>query len=168
MEIAEALGINLPGLVAQIVNFSLLMVLLTTLMYKPVTKMLDQRATRIRESLEKAAEIKAEAERAEQQFQERIKESRQEGQAILAQAAKAGERMVEEARDKARLEAEAILARARSEIEMERDRAISHLRQSFADLAVLAASKVIGQSLDKQAHARLIQEVLEDGRSLKN
>ena len=167
MEAAEALGINLPGLVAQIINFSLLMVILSMVLYKPVLKMLDQRATRIRESLQRAEEIKLEAERTEQQFQVRIQEARQEGQSIIAQAAKTGERMVEEAREKARQEAETILVRARGEIEMERDRAISQLRQSFADLTVMAASKVIGQSLDKQSHTRLIDEVLEDSRSLR-
>lgn len=168
MEAAEALGINLPGLVAQIINFSLLMALLSVMLYKPVVKMLDQRATRIRESLERAEEIKREAERAEQQFQARLQEARQEGQAIMAQATKAGERMIEDAREKARQEAEAILTRARAEIEMERDRALTHLRQSFADLTVLAAGRVIGKSLDKQAHSRLIEEVLEAGHSLKN
>lgn len=164
----EALGINLPGLVAQIINFSLLLILLTALMYKPVLKMLDERATRIRESLDKAEEIRREAERTEQQFEARIKEARQEGQAIIAQATKAGERMVDEARDKARQEAEAVLERARREIEMERDRALTQLRQSFADLTVLAAGKVIGQSLDKESHARLIEEVLQDGKALRN
>ncbi len=167
MEVAEALGINLPGLVAQIINFSLLMGLLTVMLYKPVTRMLDQRATRIRESLQKAEDVKREAERAEQQFQARLQEARQEGQAIIAQAAKTGERLVEEARDKARQEAESILVRARSEIGVERDRAITQLRQGFADLTVLAAGKVIGQSLDKQAHSRLIDQVLEESRTLR-
>lgn len=168
MEAAEALGINVPGLVAQIINFSLLMVLLTALMYKPVLKMLDERATRIRESLEKAEEVKREAERTEQQFQARIQESRQEGQAILAQATKSGERLIEEARQRAREEGESLLTRARTEIEMERDRAITELQQRFADLTVLAASRVIGQSLDKESHARLIEQVLEEGRGLRN
>ena len=168
MEAAEALGINVPGLVAQIINFSLLMVLLTALMYKPVLKMLDERATRIRESLEKAEEVKREAERTEQQFQARIQESRQEGQAILAQATKSGERLIEEARQRAREEGESLLTRARTEIEMERDRAITELQQRFADLTVLAASRVIGQSLDKESHVRLIEQVLEEGRGLRN
>ncbi|MDO8689883.1 MAG: F0F1 ATP synthase subunit B [Dehalococcoidia bacterium] len=168
MEAAEALGINLPGLVAQIINFSLLLGILSVVLYKPVLKMLEQRATRIRESLEGAEEIRREAERSEQQFQARLQEGRQEGQAIITQASKTGERLIEEARDKARQEAEAILTRARSEIETERDRALTQLRQAFADLTVLAAGKVIGQTLDKQSHARLIDEVLEDGRSLRS
>lgn len=168
MEAAEALGINLPGLVSQIINFSLLLAVLTLIMYKPVTKMLDDRAARIRESLEKAEEIKREAERTEQQFQARLQEARQEGQAIIAQAAKTGERLVEEARQEARKEGEALLARARSEIGMERDQAIAHLRQSFADLTILAAGKVIGQTLDKEAHTRLIVEVLEESPRLQS
>ncbi|MDP2727762.1 MAG: F0F1 ATP synthase subunit B [Dehalococcoidia bacterium] len=168
MEAAEALGINLPGLIAQIVNFSILFALLSLMLYKPVLSKLDERATRIRESLEKAEEVKREAERTEQQFQSRIQEARQEGQAIITQAGKTGERLVEDARQKARQEGEALLTRARSEIEMERDRAITQLQQRFADLTVLAAGKVIGQSLDKEAHASLIEEVLKESRGLRN
>jgi F-type H+-transporting ATPase subunit b len=163
----EALGINLPGLVAQIVNFSLLLAFLTFLMYKPITKMLDERATRIRESMERAEQVRQEAERAEKEFQARIEEARKEGQAILAQANQVGERIIAEAREEARREAESILTRARSEIAMERDHAIAELRSNFADLTILAASKVIKQSLDKQAHERLIHEVLEESRRLQ-
>lgn len=164
----EALGINLPGLVAQIINFGILFALLSVLLYKPVLNKLDERASRIRESLQKAEEVRQEAERTEQQFQARVQEARQEGQAIMAQASKTGESLVEEARQRARQEGEALLTRARSEIEMERDRAIAQLQERFADLTILAASKVIGQTLDKEAHARLIAEVLEEGHGLRN
>ena len=60
----------------------------------------------------------------------------------------------------ARREAEALLERARSEIQLERDQAIAELRKEFADITVTAAEKVIGQSLDRQGHQRLIEDVL--------
>ncbi len=55
-----------------------------------------------------------------------------------------------------------MLERARTEIQLERDQAIAELRGEFADLTVSAAEKVIGQSLDRQAHQRLIDEVLAE------
>ena len=48
----------------------------------------------------------------------------------------------------------------RNEIETERQQAINSLRAEFADLTVNAAERVIGQSLDKNAHQRLITESL--------
>ena len=54
------------------------------------------------------------------------------------------------------------------EIERERDHSINQLRQEFVDLAILAAEKVINESLDKTAHQRLIEEVLEEGTIKKD
>lgn len=162
----EALGINLPGLIAQIVNFSLLLLLLRAFAFKPILGMLDERSSRIRESMEQVERIKEDRARAEQEFQARVDEAKKEGQAIVAQASQVGERMVQEAGQEARKEAEALLARARAEIEMERERAVEDIRKHFADLTVLAASKVISQSLDKDAHRQLINEVLEEASTV--
>lgn len=162
----EALGINLPGLIGQIINFVLLLIILRAVAYGPIMKMLDERQTRIRESLQRVETIQAEAGRAQEEVQAQLAAARREGQEIVAQAAQIAERIKEEARTEARKEAEALLARARADIELERDRAIAQLREDFADLTILAASKVINRSLDKAAHRDLIESVLtEDGRA---
>ena len=158
----DELGFNLPLLVAQLVNFFLLLVLLRIFLYKPILKMLDRRAQRIREGVEAADESKERASAAEQEVAQQLGASREQGQALIAQAQEAASRIQEEARSQARKEAETILERARTEIHLERDQAIAELRGEFADLTVSAAEKVIGQSLDRQAHQRLIDEVLTE------
>lgn len=163
----DAIGINIPGLVAQIINFTLLLIILYLVLYKPILRMLDQRRDRIRESMERAEEIKQEMAKAQQEVAAQLDAARKEGQNIIAQASQIGERLKEEARGQARQEAEAIISRAQSAIQAERDQAIADLRNEFADLAVLAASRVINKSLDKSAHARLIEEVLEETGKLK-
>ena len=60
-----------------------------------------------------------------------------------------------------------MLNRARSEIQHERDEAVSDVRREFADLTVLAAGKVIEKSLDKKDHRELIEKVLEESSTLK-
>ncbi|MBI4496285.1 MAG: F0F1 ATP synthase subunit B [Chloroflexi bacterium] len=161
----EALGINLPGLVAQIVNVALLLVILRAFALPAVVRMLDERSARIRESLEAAEQMRRQATRAEQQVQEQIEQGRREGQAILQQAAQLGEQMKEQAREEARKEAEAIINRARAEITLEREMAMNELRRQFVDLAVLAAERVIQQELDRSKHQRLIVDVLETSGS---
>ena len=84
-----------------------------------------------------------------------------EGQNMLTQAGQIGERLKEEAREEARHEAEITIARARTEIQRERDQAIEELKRQFVDLAITAAEKVISETLDKEKHRRLIDEVLE-------
>jgi F-type H+-transporting ATPase subunit b len=161
------LGISWQGLLGQIINFVLLLGLLYFIGYKPIRKMLDERSTKIKEGIDQAELAKEAAARAEEEVQRRLDEARKEGQLILAQASEIGERLKVEAREEARREAEALIARARAEIGMERDEAIDKLRQEFADLAILAAEKVIKETLDKERHRRLIQEVLEESSTLR-
>ncbi len=164
----DKLGIDLPSLVAFLINFFLLLGLLTFVLYKPVTRMLDQRAAKIKESLEQAELIKQESVRAEESVKAQIEVGRKEGQAIIAQAAQTADRIKEEARAEARSEAQALIAKAQTEIEREREESFNQLRREFADLAILAAEKVIDQSLDKKAHQHLIDRVLEEGLTSKN
>lgn len=155
------IGINVPGLVAQLVCFFLLFGLLTVVLYKPVRRMLDERSNRIKESMEQAEQIKEQMAKTEEQVREQLGAARRDGQDILAQAAQMGERLKEEARGEARQEAEVIVARARTEIERERDAAIDEVKRQFVDLAITAAEKVVNETLDREKHRRLIEEVLE-------
>ena len=161
------LGISWQGLLGQIINFGLLLVLLYFIGYRPIRKMLDERSKRIKEGVDQAELAKEAAARAEEEVQRRLDEARKDGQLVLAQAAEMGERLKAEAREEARREAEALIVRARAEIGMERDEAIDRLRQEFADLAILAAEKVINETLDKERHRRLIEEVLEESSTLR-
>ncbi len=161
------LGISWQGLLGQIINFVLLLVLLYFIGYRPIRKMLDQRSNKIKEGIDQAELAKEAAARAEEEVQRRLDEARKDGQLVLAQAAEMGERLKAEAREEARREAEALIVRARAEIGMERDEAIDRLRQEFADLAILAAEKVINETLDKERHRRLIEEVLEESSTLR-
>lgn len=162
------LGINLPVLVGQIVNFTVLLIVLRLVAYKPILRILDERRERIAAGLALAEQSKDQAEQANRQAQEQIEAARREGQAIIAQAQQIGARLQEEARQQAQAQAEALLARARNEIQLERDSAISELRREFADLTIAAAEKVINQSLDRQAHRRLIEDALAQSSFREN
>ena len=156
------LGFNIPVLVAQLINFFLLLVVLRIFLYRPILDVLDRRSQRIREGLEAAEQSKEQAAQAEQEVARQIEEARRQGQTLIAQAQEASTRIQEESRNQSRREGEVLLERARNEIQLERDQAIAELRREFADLTVAAAEKVIGQSLDRQAHRRLIDEVLAE------
>ena len=161
------MGINLPGLIAQVINFSLLILALYFVLYKPVLKMLDQRAKKIKDSLEQADRVKQESAQAEEQVKTQLDAARQEGRQIVAQATQVADRVKEEAKGQAKQEAEVIIARARSEIQREREEALEALRRNFADLTVTAAQRVINASLDARQHQRLIDEVLQESVSLR-
>ena len=164
----ESLGISLPTLIAQLIAFGILFVLLRVFAYKPIMKMLDERAKRIKESMEQTEQIKAQATHAEEAVKQQIETGRKEGQEIITRAMRTGEELRQKAEQEARQQGEALIAKARDEIQRERDEAIGELRQEFADLAITAAEKVIDRSLDKEAHRQLIDKVLEENTPKNN
>ncbi len=163
----EALGFNIQSLIAQVVNFIILLLVLGVVAYKPVMKMLDERSRKIKESLEQAETVRQQAAAAEDETKQRIAEASREGQEIVNRALKTGDELRAKSKVDAQAETETMLTRARGEIARERDEAIDSVRREFADLTVLAAERVIDRSLDKTAHQELIKEVLEKSDALK-
>jgi len=163
----EGLGINLPWLIAQVVNFLILLGLLYLVAYKPLMRMLDERSRKVKESMEQTELIKQQAEQAEEEVKKQIEAASKEGQEIIARATRTGEETRQKAQQEARQDGEALINRARAEIQRERDEAIDELRKELTDLTVLAAEKVIERSLDKEAHRELIEKVLEESEILK-
>jgi len=163
----EQLGINWHGLLSQFISFGILLVLLLVLAYKPITKMLDERSKKVKDSMDQAELIKQQTAKTEQMVQEQLSQARRQGQDLVAQAAQIGERLREEARQQARQDAEAIVARARTEIQTEREETIAKLREEFVEIAIQAAEKVINKALDKETHRQLIQKTLEESTKLK-
>lgn len=158
----DGLGINLPGLITQFVNLGVLFFLLWLFLHKPLQRVLDERRRRIEEGLKASESAQEAAEDARAQALAEIQRGREQAQELVAQAQQIGQRVQDEARVAARAEAATLVERARTEIQQERDQAIAQLRGEFADLAISAAERVIGQALDRPAHERLIQEVLAD------
>ena len=167
MEGLADLGINLPVLVAQIVNVAILLGLLYLVAYRPVMRMLDERSRRIKESMTQAESIKEQAAHAEEEVKKQLEAAGREGQEKITRAVQAGEEVKQKAQEEARQAAEDLIIRARHEIQRERDEAIDEVRKEVADLTILAAGKVIDRSLDKKAHRQLIDKVLEESTGRK-
>jgi len=161
------LGLTLPSFIGQLVSFLILLGLLIYFGYKPIRKMLDERANRIKQSMEQAEATKQEYELAQVEVQKQIEKARGEGQTVIAQANQIGERLREEARQEARQEAQAIIDRTRAELERERDKVIDELRREFVDTAILAAEKMINETLDKERHRKLIEETLQESATFR-
>jgi F-type H+-transporting ATPase subunit b len=159
----DALGINGTFLLAQIINFSVIMVLLRMFLYEPVLNMLEERREKIRVSLSAAETARAEADARTAENDKILAEARREGQKIIRQAEESAKRREADILAQAQKEAAALKQRASSEIEYERQQAMASVRGQVAQLSLAIARKTIGASLvDKRAHARIIKEVLAE------
>ncbi|KKM10789.1 ATP synthase subunit B [Clostridiales bacterium PH28_bin88] len=158
----QALNLNPWTFLFQVINLLVVMGLLYVIMYKPITKMVEEREHRIESQLADAAEAKKNAEELLSRYETQVKGAKQEAQEILARATKLGEEMREEIVTGARQEAERTVTRAKAEIEGEKAKALSAIREEVATLAVLAAGKVIGRSLTSEDHERLAKEFVQE------
>lgn len=161
------LGFNFPSLIVFVVNFLILLGIMYLLAYKPILRVMDRRADQIRESLEAADRASADAAKSQDTLQSQINEARLEAQKLIDQARSIAERYREDEQIRARQESEALVTRAREDIQKERDAAIQEVTKHFADLAISAAEKIIHRSLDRDAHKDLIEQVIQEGVDLR-
>ncbi len=168
MRAFETLGINLPGLFWHTLNFLVLLFVLKRFLFPPVLRMLDERQARIRESMERAEQIQAESARAAETVKAQLDDARREGQNIINNASQIAQRIQTERQQQAQAEYEAILRRAQEDAAREREQAFAELRAQVADLAVLAAERIIHRQLDPATQRQLVNEFLAeagDGRT---
>jgi F-type H+-transporting ATPase subunit b len=158
---AEALfQINLFQVVVAATNFAVFLALMWTFAFKPVAKMLGDRQARIEQGLKDAEQARVDRESAEQERLAALAEARRESNEILARAQK----IAQETRDAdiaaTRTELERLRSKATEEIEGEKQKALQELRSEVADLALAAAGKVVGESMNDARQRKLVEEFL--------
>jgi F-type H+-transporting ATPase subunit b len=154
----DALGINLGYLLVQIFNFLILFVVLRKWVFAPIIKLLERRRETISQGVEDAR-IAAEARaNAEVEAEKVLAEAQQQAAHVIREAAGRGEQVEQEIKVAAESEAATIREAAIAEAEQIKDQALSELRGQVAALAIAAAQKVIGDSLDEKRQHALIEE----------
>lgn len=143
-----------------VIIFLLLLFLLAKFAFPPILGYAAAREARIQEALDAARRDREEAQRLMEEQRQALLHARDQAQHVIGDAQKAAERVRREMLDKARAEHETIIARAKSEIEAERERAIDSLRRDAVDLAVAAAAKLVEKRLDTQEDRRIVTEFL--------
>lgn len=158
----EKLGINLPWLLAQLINFILILVILRAFVYKPVLNMLQTRKNKIQESLEYADKVKADAAVQQKEFDRKYEEQQREFNTRLQSSQQVAEQERQRILAEAQVEAQKIREQARGELEYERKQLVSELRQQVIDLSVQGAQRVIGAGLDERKSRQLVENFLNE------
>ncbi|MFV9505384.1 MAG: F0F1 ATP synthase subunit B [Oscillochloridaceae bacterium umkhey_bin13] len=156
----EALGLNLPKLIYQIINFVLLMVILYALLYKRILAMLAERRQRIEQSLKDAEQVKLQLANAKRDYDAEIAKARQEAATIVAQAQERAKSQEAEIIAQARRDADKVREDARVQAMQERDQMLREAKNQIAELVTLTASRVLDAELKAAGHDKLIAESL--------
>ncbi len=158
----ESLGILGPNLLFQIVNFLIVLYVLNRFLYRPILRLLADRQERIRQGLDAAELARQEAEQERQRLLADLESERRQSQERLRAAVQESEIAARARLQEASAEAERMLAEASREAEALRQRALQGMRGDIADLALLAAAKVLGDGLDEAKQRALIDRFLEE------
>ncbi len=160
----NALGINLGSLVAQVIAFAILYFVLAKYVFPILTKTLDERKAQIQEGIDNAERAKQSLASAEKRIEAMLNDARLESQKVIASATTAAERLKADIETQAQQRAREIETQAGARIEQQVAKAKAELRQQVADLAIAAAEKVIGGSMDTTTNRRLVDEFVTQSR----
>jgi len=155
-----------PGLMIwTIISFLVLLVVLKKFAWTPILKALDEREKGIKDNIEAAKTAREEAERSLAEYQRKLAEAQAEAQGVISKARLDAERIRDELIEKSKVESQGLVERARRQIELESDAAIKAIRAEVAELAVIAAERIITRSLTPEDHQRLAAEGLKEMRT---
>jgi F-type H+-transporting ATPase subunit b len=152
-----------PGLIIwTVVTFGLLVAILRWKAWGPIVAALEKRERTIRDSLDVAKKEREEAQRLVEQHRHAIEQARKDTARMIEQGRKDAETARAELLEKSRSESREIVEQGRRQIERETKAAVQELRSEAANLAVLAAGRIVKVSLDEKAQKQIVDECLRD------
>jgi F-type H+-transporting ATPase subunit b len=152
----------LNELIGGVIAFAIVFFFIWRYATPAINRMLEQRQAAISGQIQEAEKSKAEAESLLADYRGQLAEARADANKIIDEARQSAEQMKADIIAKAEADAEQIRARAREEAAGEKARALADARSQVGDISVDLASKIVGESLDQQAHQALIDRYLAD------
>lgn len=168
MQLLNDLNIDLNAVVINIVGFLLLLLVLQKMVFKPIGNVLAERQGDINATYDKLDADRRQMEALRADYEQRLTaieaEAREKIQSAIREAQTARDQIVQEAQERSR----ELITRAESEAEREREQAMITLRRQMVDLALGAATKVIGDSLDDNRQRKLIDDFITSSATATN
>ena len=158
-------SVNLGTTVWTTIVFVALLGILWRFAWGPILAAVDAREKAIQGALDEAAQRNEDATRLLEEHREQLADARRQASDLLAEGKAAGDRGRKEMEEKARIEAQSIVERARQEIERERDAALDMMRKESVDLALAAASRLMRENMDQAKDRALVERFLDDAAS---
>ena len=153
---------NVGLMIWTLLLFGLSLYILWKLAFPRISEALDRRQHAIEESIDHAESVRKQADELLVEYQERLREARQQAEQILERSRKTAESREREIQAEAQERREQMMEQTRKDIEAETRRAIQEIRREVADLTVLATEKVTRKVLDDDDQRRLVEDALSE------
>ncbi|MBQ6975906.1 MAG: F0F1 ATP synthase subunit B [Selenomonadaceae bacterium] len=147
-------------MIAQVVNFLVLVAILRALAYEPVAKMLKQRSDKIQDSLDQAAADRKAAEQTLAQYKSQLADANKRAQEIVDRAELTARQEREALVAETKREIERMKQTAQAEIQNERNRAFEEMKAEIVTLSLQAAEKIVAKNLSSKENDKLINDFI--------
>jgi F-type H+-transporting ATPase subunit b len=153
-----------------LINIGVLFLILRVILFRPVTKFMEDRSKKIQESIEQAEKDKNQAKAVLAQYEDQLRKAEAEAEALIRRSREAAEKEAAGIIRSGRAEADRIVAAGRAQLEVERNAALAQFRSEAAALVIAASSRLLrrelsGEDTRRQA-ALLLNELGNRGRTL--
>lgn len=164
MELLEKFGINFPVLIAQVVNFLIVLGVLYKFAYKPVLKMLHDRTKLIEDGVKNAEKAKAAVEETAKKQKRVLAEARTEAQAILTKAREQSVAQGAALFEQSKEEAAKLALKTKKDLALEHDQLLKNAKAEVADIVVMVAEKLLKEKVTEEKDRALISKLLEEAK----
>lgn len=160
MELIEKLGIDWRLLLAQILNFTILMSVLNFFLYKPILNILRKREEKIKKSIADSHKIEEELLHTEKQNQQIISKANKDAADIIKKAQEAAELKKQNILESAKKESENILIKAEQKTARLAAKAQAEIKEQMSDIVLAATEKVLAKKVNSKNDQELINEAI--------
>ncbi len=164
-ELIKTFHIDWKLLIAQVINFAIVLGVLWYFALRPLMNVMRQRSKDIGQSLADAEAIEKKLEEADVKKEQIVTEAKKQSQIILEQANKNADTVRQNKLAETRQEMEKIAAKTKQELQAEKDRMITEAKAEVAGLVIAAAEKVASQTLDEEKDRELVENAIKQVRS---
>ena len=148
-------------LIAQILNFLVLVIVLAKFAYKPLCNIMDERKNKIASDLESAEKAKTDAEAVKAEYAAKLAEAKQEAQAIVDAARKTAQAAHDKIMADTKAEQDQVIATAKEAIALEQKKAMDEVRAQVINLSMIAVEQKLGSEEDKQMASKIVDSIMK-------
>ena len=161
----DALGISLKEFIFYMINFLILVGVLTKFLYKPFLGVLEERKKKIQDAFDSAEMMNRRADEKMANYTARIANVEEEGREIIKEAKQRAEAQAADIISEANEKASQIVAAAQRQIELDKQKAMDDMKQHVAALAMMAAEKIVERDIAQIGQEQIVDEIIEQAGS---
>lgn len=158
--VAGQFGLNGTIFVAQLINFLIVMAVLWAFVYKPVTRLLEERAEKIEKSVKQANSIEKRVSDMERERENILIEARKQSQEIAQKAQDDSQTRADEMISSAKREVERVISKGKKQLSEEKTEMLREMRKDIVDIAMKAAARIVQDNVDEKKSKSLAEEVI--------